>query len=247
MTCEVYGNVGHSGNDCPKTREDVAFINNGFRQPCNNGWNNQSCPQGNLNYNSNYNSNQPSFKELVLGQAKINKNITKKLMSNDKMLKNINSQIEGLTSTVKNQLSFNKMVETQLAQIATTIPVDCNGKIPAQPKNSHENVKAVTTRGGKTTRDPPIPNQSTGKEKECQEDEPSIKEKEKEQEELMAPKDFIDTSYLPFPTRNCKQAMDEQFARFVEMIEKIHVSVPLMDVLHVPSYTKYIKDIINNK
>jgi hypothetical protein len=31
------------------------------------------------------------------------------------------------------------------------------------------------------------------------------------------------------------------------MIEKIHVSVPLMDVLHVPSYWKYIKDIINNK
>jgi len=30
------------------------------------------------------------------------------------------------------------------------------------------------------------------------------------------------------------------------MIEKIHVSVPLMDVLHVPSYAKYIKDIINN-
>ena len=41
--------------------------------------------------------------------------------------------------------------------------------------------------------------------------------------------------------------MDEQFARFVEMIEKIHVSIPLMDVLHVPSYAKYIKDIINNK
>jgi hypothetical protein len=41
--------------------------------------------------------------------------------------------------------------------------------------------------------------------------------------------------------------VDEQFACFVEMIEKIHVSVPLKDVLHVPSYAKYIKDIINNK
>jgi hypothetical protein len=40
--------------------------------------------------------------------------------------------------------------------------------------------------------------------------------------------------------------VDEHFARFVEMIEKIHVSVPL-DVLHVPSYANYIKDIINNK
>jgi hypothetical protein len=31
------------------------------------------------------------------------------------------------------------------------------------------------------------------------------------------------------------------------MIEKIHVSVLLMDVLHVPSYTRYIKDIMNIK
>jgi hypothetical protein len=31
------------------------------------------------------------------------------------------------------------------------------------------------------------------------------------------------------------------------MIEKICVSIPLMDILHVPSYAKYKKDIINNK
>jgi hypothetical protein len=32
MTCKVYGNVRHSGNDCPETREDAAYIKNGFRQ-----------------------------------------------------------------------------------------------------------------------------------------------------------------------------------------------------------------------
>ena len=123
--------------------------------------------------------NQPSLKDLVLGQVKINENITKKLVSNDKILENINSQIEGLTSAVKNQSSFNKMVETQLAQIATAIPIDSNGKIPAQPENSSENVKTVTTRGGKTTRDPPNPNQSTGRAKERQEAEPSTSPNEK--------------------------------------------------------------------
>ena len=91
MTCEVYGNIVHSGNDCPKTHEEAAFINNEFHQPGNNGWNNQSRPQGNSSYNSNYNLNQPSFKDLVLGQAKIIENITKKLMLNDKILGNINS------------------------------------------------------------------------------------------------------------------------------------------------------------
>jgi hypothetical protein len=113
MTCEVCGNVGHLGNDCPETHEEAAYINNRFRQPQgNNRWNNQSCLQDNSNNNFNYNSNQPCLKDLVLGQAKINESLNKKLTTNDKILENINSQIEGLASAVKNQMSFNKMVET---------------------------------------------------------------------------------------------------------------------------------------
>ena len=27
MTCEVYGDVGHSGNSCPETQEDLNFAN----------------------------------------------------------------------------------------------------------------------------------------------------------------------------------------------------------------------------
>ena len=130
------------------------------------------------------------------------------------------------------------MVESQLAKIATAILISNDGKITAQPKNTCEKVNAVLTRGGKSTRDPPNPYHYAWKAKLRQ---------EAEQEVETTPKDFVDTSYLLFPTRNLKQAVDEQFARFVEMIEKIHVSVPLMDLLHVPSYAKYIKDIINNK
>jgi len=40
MTCEVCGEVRHSGNNCTKTHEDAAYINNGFQQGNNNGWNN---------------------------------------------------------------------------------------------------------------------------------------------------------------------------------------------------------------
>jgi hypothetical protein len=87
MTCEVCGEVGHSMDNCPETHEDAAYINNGFRQDNNNGWNNQSRSQGgNSNFNSNYNSNQPTLKDLVLGQAKINENLTKKLSYYDKIL-----------------------------------------------------------------------------------------------------------------------------------------------------------------
>ena len=90
--------------------------------------NNQSHPQeGNSKFNSNYNSNQPSLKDLVLGQAKINENLTKNLMFNDKMIENINSKLENLSSAVKNQLSFNKMIETQLAQIAAATLINNEG------------------------------------------------------------------------------------------------------------------------
>ena len=79
------------------------------------------------------------------------------------MLENINSKIDGLSSSIKNQLSFNKMIETKLAQIGSSIPVNNEGKIPGQPENSFEKVNAVTTRGGKSTHDPPNPNHKAGK------------------------------------------------------------------------------------
>lgn len=147
MTCEVCGNVGHSENDCPKTREDAAYINNRFRQGGNSGWNNQQRPPfhgGNSNSNSNYNSNQQFLKDLVLGQAKINESLTKKLLSNDKMLKNINSKIESLSFPVQNQMRFNKMIETQLAQITVAIPINHSRKIPRQLENSPEHTRVST-------------------------------------------------------------------------------------------------------
>ena len=94
MTCEDCGNVGHMGNNCPETQEDAAFINNGFRQQQGNGWNNQNRPQGNSSFNSGFSSSQPSLKDLVLGQAKINENLVKKLSFNDKMFENINTKLD---------------------------------------------------------------------------------------------------------------------------------------------------------
>jgi hypothetical protein len=58
MTSEFCGDVGTSRNNCPETGEEVSYINNGYRQlHGNNGWNNQSRPQGGNNFNSNFNSN----------------------------------------------------------------------------------------------------------------------------------------------------------------------------------------------
>jgi hypothetical protein len=40
MTCKVCGEVRHSGINCPETHEEASYINNGFQQGNNNGWNN---------------------------------------------------------------------------------------------------------------------------------------------------------------------------------------------------------------
>ena len=116
MTCEVCGNGGHSGNDCPETREDAAYINNknGFRPQGGQGWGQARPPfqGGGNNFNSNFNSNQPSLRDLVFGQAKINESLNKKLAANDKILEGLNAKVETLSSALKNQLTFNKMIET---------------------------------------------------------------------------------------------------------------------------------------
>ena len=85
------------------------------------------------------------------------------MLSHDKILENVHTKIEGLSSFIKTQSSFNKVLETQLAQLAAKLPVFVDGIIPGQPEISIENIKAVTTRGGKSTRDPPNPNLAAGK------------------------------------------------------------------------------------
>ena len=39
----------------------------------------------------------------------------------------------------------------------------------------------------------------------------------------------------------------EQFGKFVEVIKKLYVNIPLLDAMQVPTYAKYIKDILGNK
>ena len=73
------------------------------------------------------------------------------------------AQLEGLNYVIKNQFSFNKMIETQVAQLASSCPKANTGELPGQPEvPSKENVNAVTTRGGKSTWEPPFPQDAGG-------------------------------------------------------------------------------------
>ena len=101
MTCEVCGDVGHSGNSYPETQEDLNFVNtdNEFRPQQYQWWNQCSNNQGGNNYYSsscltNQGNNSYAFlKDLVYGQSRMTDSINKKLHAHDKMLENINAKL----------------------------------------------------------------------------------------------------------------------------------------------------------
>ena len=136
--------------DFPKSQEDANIIvNNSTPQQQRQGWGQQqqrSNSQGKYPGNY-YNPKQPSLRDLILEQARINESISKKLAFNDKVLENINTKMDNVSSTIQDQHSYNKKIESQLAQLAAALPFAMN----------LEKVNAITTRGGKSTRDPPYP------------------------------------------------------------------------------------------
>jgi len=105
------------------------YINNNnyyYNHPQQNqGWNQQRPNysgnyQGNNFYNNN--NNFPPLKELLSNQGKLMDNLSKKLASNDKMLENINNRMDNFSTAMKNQISFNKKIESHLNQIAAVVP-----------------------------------------------------------------------------------------------------------------------------
>jgi hypothetical protein len=94
-----------------------------------------------------------------------------------------------------------------------------------------EKVNDITTRGGKSTRDPPYPTR-IGKtpvavQEEKKDDE--VEEVTSQEQELL--QYFHDTTLLPFSRKNRKVKMDEQFGKFVEVIQKLYINIPLLYVI----------------
>ena len=149
--CNICGTIGHSESNCLEPQQDVNFvINNSSSQQQRQGWSQPqwSNYQGKYpgNYYNSLNHNEPSLEDFILEQARINENISKKLASNDKVLENINTKMESFSSAIKDQLSYNKKIESQLTQLTSALPFATN----------LEKVNIITTSGGKSTRDPHI-------------------------------------------------------------------------------------------
>jgi hypothetical protein len=115
----VWRNRTH-GHQLPESPLGVNFIgncNNDFHpnKGFNAGWNKpnfpfDNCQQGGNGHN--FNRYEPSLRDIIRDQVRINDEVGKKIHAMDKLLENINAKMDSFTVATQNQLSFNKMLET---------------------------------------------------------------------------------------------------------------------------------------
>jgi hypothetical protein len=129
------------GINCPPVPQDVNFVgnsSNGFcpNQGFNVGWNKPNFPFNNRQQGGNehnFNRNEPSLRDIIRDQVRINDEVGKKIHVMDKLLENINDKMDSFAVATQNQLSFNKMLETRIQQFSVAIPSQSNGILLRPP------------------------------------------------------------------------------------------------------------------
>jgi hypothetical protein len=131
--------------------QDVNFIgnsNNGYHpnQGFNAGWNKPCFPfdnrqQGGMGQN--FNRNEPSLRDIIRDQVRINDEVGKKIHATNKLLENINAKMGSFIVATQNQLSFIKILETQIQQISAAIPSQSKGDSSKTP--IQESVRFIFT------------------------------------------------------------------------------------------------------
>jgi hypothetical protein len=160
--------------------------------------------------------------------------------------KNIDSKVTEVGSSNHQVLNMMKMLETQVGQLAGRLSAN-EGKLPGQPKVP-ETAKAIQTRSGRENENP---KHSAGARK----PKPSAEAEEFSKEEVMEiitekPKFEMpgeDTKIPQLKPCYFRGKLDNHFEKFVEVVRRLSINMPLLDALQVPTYSRYFKDILANK
>jgi hypothetical protein len=182
--------------------------------------------------------------------------VGRKLLATDKILERIDGKMNNFTVAVQNQLNFNKVLETRIAQLAAALPHPNGRDFPGQPVVPiKENVKAVITQSEKTMTESKAkskkmsPTDLVEEEGKVEAEVEAAPRPEKEEENLgnASYKDISDTHLLPFPRQAKKHVEDEKFSRFVEIIWRMYVHISMLDAMQVQTYERNLKDIQHQK
>ncbi|XP_021730600.1 uncharacterized protein LOC110697543 [Chenopodium quinoa] len=161
------------------------------------------------------------------------------------------------------------MVDSQLAQLAERVPFNSSSTLPGQSQTNPSNIvkpdscNSITLRSGTYYEGP---KGKDGKEKKEGEEkmsedkkveEEKVDEKEKSMEKKKS-KDVVTSSTssearnldgpVPFPGRLAERKLNDKFAKFLSVMKNLHINLPFIDVVtQMPSYFKFLKDILTNK
>jgi hypothetical protein len=186
------------------------------------------------------------LKDFMDEQTKINKETVTEFKAIDKVLENIDSMVTEVGSSNHQMLNMMKMLETQVGQLVGRL-TNNEGKLPGQPKGP-ESAKAIQTHLGKETEDPEHsagarkPKPSAEAEEFAKDEVTEIVTKEPEFE---MPGE--DTKVPQLKPRYFRGKLDNHFEKFVEVVRRLSINMPLLDALQVNTYSCYFKDILANK
>jgi hypothetical protein len=163
-------------------------------------------------------------------QAKINKDTVTKFKAINKVLENIDSKVTEVGSSNHQVLNMMKMLETQVGQLAGCLSAN-EGKLPGQPQGP-ETAKAIQTRSGKETEDleryvgARKPKPSAEMEEFAKEE---VTEIVTEEPKFEMPGE--DTKIPQLKPRYFQGKLDNHFEKFVEVVHKLSINMPLLDAL----------------
>ncbi|XP_021717260.1 uncharacterized protein LOC110685107 [Chenopodium quinoa] len=165
--------------------------------------------------------------------------------------------------------AHNKMVDSQLAQLAERVPFNSFSTLPGQSQTNPSNIvkpdscKSITLRSGTSYEGPKEEDGKKKKEgeekmsedKEVEEDKDDEKEKSMEKEKS---KDVVTSPTssearnldgpVPFPGRLAERKLNDKFAKFLSVMKNLHINLPFIEVVtQMPSYSKFLKDILTKK
>ncbi|XP_021724214.1 uncharacterized protein LOC110691579 [Chenopodium quinoa] len=144
------------------------------------------------------------------------------------------------------------MHETQIIQLAITSKKHATlSSIPSQGLDPKEPACSITTRSGRVL-ESEVSKKSDAKESPIEnegDESPLVEEVAKEQVEKVKEKEKeVYKPKLPYPKKFNRHKLDEQFGQFIEMLKKIHLSIPFTEVLkQMPNYSKFLEEILSCK
>ncbi|KAE8661092.1 DNA-directed RNA polymerase V subunit 5C-like [Hibiscus syriacus] len=265
----------HHESECPTNHESINFVGNynrgsnnpysntynaGWRQHPNFSWENQGAhnanqptrqqnhnePQGYQNAMPWHNANKRALSSASISslEATIQEFIsTTKTMLQDHStsIKNQGALLHSQGALIQSHSSSLRALEGQVGQIATALQERQQGRLPSDtevtkgPGKEHCNV--LTLRSG---------TQINRQDKE--EDFAKVPDYDAKVKENFIPAAKEARPPPPFPQRLKKHNNEVQFKKFVDILDQLHINIPLLEAVEqMPMYAKFMKDICTKK